>query len=761
MPFTWPQILGDTQSNRKVEDKRVNETIQHARLISDRHNSLTDIDINTAEAIARMVNAGKIFAGLLVYLTGPRPRTDNAVIPTKSPTTEDKGFQPTQRPFPAAPKRRKPLLAADELQGLGPVLKHKRVVSNLENCTDSVIVAEEDSPGGENSVQEDTSVVRKSLPEEHVAPLKSSKEVKVSKKNKQGGKRVRNERTKNEATSTVSAYPTQRPPRKKSAKKSTTTRDSSERKRLGPEKCDLEQVSATRQALAGGSDLEENAPEEWLFSEDSPQEDLGSPESTWEEYGESKGHNSQGGFDIEGIESDDRFSSSDTVASENLIRITDKPIERGGSGVQGLLWAYASNTTQDKTLDDTGIWLWEKPKTHFRTEPLSRTEKCGLSILASVVVSHERTRDNEPEIEFDGEIVHIVPHEQCWEDARSHKSHPDFLIPWKLAEYQANEAAGYQVWRHDRDLLKCRKPDCGATVSDYHHSAVVCLNCGPKSVVRYCSLQHQLEDIEGHWKECGTWKTVLQRLIDHTTAPSKFARMFPAIKQRHGSITAALHRQRLYCALTYGHYTLFDPASSRSETLCWPKHDPKWAEMDRRVERLLNVAFLDGWNHYVLGYLYRLLRELFRSRGGWSNSVERCLKLQFEAEFSDYKVNVNWHDGVAPCQCEWSGRIFPRYDHLPTCWVYATADDGYRPLRRPNCIERTVEDYEERFWILRAWRQQHPTQNNWRLRAAGYGFPDTTPDGECYELGPGWTGWGGNRDNICEDHGDQGSMRSA
>lgn len=301
-------------------------------------------------------------------------------------------------------------------------------------------------------------------------------------------------------------------------------------------------------------------------------------------------------------------------------------------------------------------------------------------------------------------------------------------------------------------------------ISDYHLSTAVCLGCGPKSLVRYCTLQHQLGDLERHWKECGTWAVSSQRVIDNSTAPSKFARMCPAIKPKYGSNTAALRRQTLYCTLTYGHYTLFDLVSDRSETLCWPKQDPKWPEMDRRIERLLNIAFLDSWNHKVLGYLYRLLRELLRSRGEWSASMERLLKLQYEAEFSSYKVNTNWQNGEPPCHCEWSGNILPRYDHLSTCWLYASDTDSFGPCRRRKCIEATVEDYEKSFWILRAWRQQHPTQNNWRLRAAGYGFPDMIPDEGCYELGPGWTGWGGKRDNICEDQGDQGeqcSTRSA
>ncbi|KAF6230414.1 hypothetical protein HO133_004756 [Letharia lupina] len=762
-------IQSDNRSNCTAEDKRTSETIQHACLIKDQHISLTEIDIKTAEATAKMVNAGKIVAGLLVYLTSRKPRIEDVVMSKEPPVTDNKAFQLTERPFPNAPQRPKPLVYADEIQGLGSVLKHKRVVSNPENGIDGVTFIEH-STLGENSVPEDTSALKKTLPAEPAAAITSSKGGKASSsKNNQCGKQIRNKRTRHEAISSVSAYPTQRPPRKKSARKSITTEDSSEGRRPGREECDLSQVSATRSL---NLDNGETTPEQNLIAKELSQKALTSPVSASKEHKEPRAHTAKEVLNLEQIALDVIFSPGDIVCCEDLITTADKPIpfslttksiDNNGSGVQGLLWAYAIDTKVDETLEEAGTWLWRRPKTYICTQPLLRMEKFGHSILASVVISHERTENDEPIIENDGSAVHIVPHEQCWDDVRSHKSHPDFLVPEKLVEYQASEAAGYDIWRHDRDLLECRKPDCDAMISDYHHSVVVCLGCGPKSIVRYCSLQHQLEDIEGHWEECGTWEGLLQRVIDHTTAPSKFARMYPAIKQRHGSKNAALHRQMLYCALTYGHYTLFDSASNRSETLCWPKQDPKWPEMDRRVERLLNVAFLDSWNHYVLGYLYRLLRELLRSRGEWSKRTERSLKLQFEAEFSDYKVNTRWHNGEAPCQCEWSGKILPRYDHLSTCG-YALVADDYGPVRRQKCIETTVEDYEERFWILRAWRQQHPTQNNWRFRAAGHGFRAMVPDEECYDLGPGWTGWGGEMDNICadqEDHGEKRSMRSA
>ena len=767
MPFTQPQIPSDNPLNPIVEDKRTTETIQHARLITHQHKTLAEVDIKTAEATAKMVNAGKIFSGLLVYLMSPKRRVEGAAVSMEPQKIEEKTIQPTERAFSDASKRPSPLVPAHELQSLGPVVKHKRVVSTPGNDVTRAMATETLTPR-ENSAPEDPPAIGKSLSDDSAATIGSSKGGKASKKSNKGRKRLLNEQIRSKVVSTVSAYPTQRPPRKKPAKKSNLIKEALQEQRLGPGERDQEQVPAARQPASDGSDhddYEKLTHDPSLLLDGSLQKDrASSPQSSLEGHEEPRAHTPEEVLNQKRTETEVELVPSDVFHGEDLITTTEKPVtlslptgttQEYGSGLQGLLWAYATGTKVDKTLHNAGIYLWEKPNTHFCARRLLRTEKFGYPALAPVVISHERAENDEPIIDFNGDTVYIVPHEQVWEDVRYHEFHPDFLVPWKLAEYQACEAAGYQVWRHDRDLLKCRRPGCGVLVSDYHRSAVFCLGCGPKSVVRYCSLQHQLGDVEGHWRECGTWKVILKRIIDHTTAPSKFDRMYPAIKQRHGSKTAALHRQRLYCALTYGHYTLFHPASTLSATLCWPKQDPNWPEMDGRIERLLNVAFLDSWNHAILGYLYRLLRELLRARGEWFENTERLLKLQLESEFSGYLVNTHWHDGDAPCQCEWSGKIFPQWNHLSRCWAYAPVADENGPVQRRRCIKATLEDYEERFWILRAWRQQHPVENNWRLRAAGYGFSDMVPDEECYKLGPGWTGWGGERDNICQDLGNQ------
>ena len=736
------QISSDNLFRSDAQDKQTSETIHHAQQIRNHYNSLVEIDIDTAEATARRINAGKILSSLLVYLTMPKPRTKEAIM-----STEQKDTRPAQKASSLASGELKSTLSAEKLQGLGAALQHKRAASNAKTDVGGVILIEK--PGLGESCVPKASTAGRDLPEDDPATVMFAKGKKSSKKKNQGRKQILNERTKNAATSTTSAYPTQRPPRKKPAREPNTI-DKCPERGLRSEERDVEEVStSTRPEPTWGSDHEKDPSEPWLISEESSEKGSAPLDSAAHEHDVSNAFTADKILNPQSNATDFQCPPGKVIHGEDLMIATDKPAsflpttstQEFGSGARGLLWAYATNTKVDDSLEDAGIWLWRKPKTHFRSKTLFYIDRFGRSVLAPVVISHNRVGDHEPIVEFDGNTVHIVPCEQSWEDIRSHECHPDFITAWKLAEYQASEAAGYQVWRFDKGLLECRKPGCEAMISDYDHSTIVCLGCGPKSWVRYCCLQHQIDDIEGHWKECGSWRFGLAGVIDYTSAPSKFARLCPAIKQEHGFRTIALYRQMLFCALNYGHYTLFDPTSGRSETLSWPKQDPKWPEMDRCIERLLNIVFLDSWNIHILGYLHRVLRELLRSQGQWSERTEQSLKLQMEAEFRYFKINNKWHNGDAPCQCEWSGRILPRHDHLSTCREYAPTASDYGPLRRPKQMQEIVEDYEAKSWLLRAWQQQHPKQNNWRSRAAGHGFPDVKSVGDIHELASNWIGW--------------------
>jgi hypothetical protein len=416
---------------------------------------------------------------------------------------------------------------------------------------------------------------------------------------------------------------------------------------------------------------------------------------------------------------------------------------------KGLRWSYATNTDADEALLDAGVWLWEKPITYFYPHqvPMKMSDP---SVLAPVIVSHGSTGKSFPFIEYSGNMVYIVPHEIPWEDVRSVKCHPDFLPSGKLVEYQACEAAGYYVWRHDRDQLPCRKPDCEALVIDHSPSSVFCQGCGPKTIVRYCSFQHQIDDIEGHWVECGDPGLVMQSVIDHATAPACFFTKPPEIPERHGPYSlgsAHLKRQKTYFMNNGGYYTLFDTVTQTVTTLCWPTSDSNSQELNARIERLLIIAFFGTHEHGIITYIHRLLCELLCRTGEWTDQIKEILEIQLRSEFQDPDDLGNdliWDNATYECEC--TSRALLLDSHLFTSEGKDVPTIGAK--LQTSCLQKWVEQMENEYWILRAWRQQHPTEKDWRVRANGFGMIPLEPGKNIYQLGPGWTGWEGRPGNA-------------
>lgn len=443
--------------------------------------------------------------------------------------------------------------------------------------------------------------------------------------------------------------------------------------------------------------------------------------------------------------------TSDTVNGDNItygyppegdssltepVKSIDDPSPLITCGAQGLRWAYLTCTNADEALLKAGIWLWERPPTYFYPHRLS-IKMSDPAVLAPVIVSHESTGSSVPLMEYSGETVHIIPHEEPWEDVRSSECHPDFLPPCKLVEYQACEAAGYYIWRHDRDQLPCRKPDCEAMIMDYHASSVLCLGCGPKTIVRYCSFEHQVEHIGGHLAECGHPNLVMQCLIDHATAPPYFSDKPPEIIGMQEFKSAALKRQKIYFMKNGGYYTLFDPITHEPKTLSWPQIQSNWRELNRRIERLLNIAYLGICSSDVIKYIYRLLSGLLCIAKELTYHVEELLEKQFREEF-DYRGRLDTIYNGAPRDFRWTN------GHDRT--RLSVFKKGGSQLCTTD-LQTWVVRMENKHWILRAWQQQHPTEKDWRVRGNGYGMISVEAGEEIYRLGPGWTGWGGREEN--------------
>ena len=416
--------------------------------------------------------------------------------------------------------------------------------------------------------------------------------------------------------------------------------------------------------------------------------------------------------------------------------------------VQGLKWTYATHTEADADLLRAGVWLWNEPRGYLQPYRVFDRETYHSATLASVFISHQSTGDAQPVIEYDGTRTHIVPHAIPWPDLRATPGHPDFLVPCKLVGYQASEAAGYLISRHNRSFLYCRKTGCDTRVVNDNLSSHICLGCGPKTVVRYCSFQHLAQDVKDHWEECGHPDLAINSVIDHVAERSNSYREFPAIKEKHGIRSAARQLQQVFARYHKGHYTLFYPCSLKAQTLSWPEADPKAKEMNERIERLLNIAFLDTTDHHILSYLYRLLRQLLITAGEWDFNTQTALHPQFSMEFADGLLNPLTFSSCPPYECEWAGQSFQQYEsHLAVCSL--PPNNGFGILSPVLGLRAYVERLEDRYWILRASRQQHPTEAFWQRRAAGYGFPGVSIGPKAFTLGPGWTGWGGKEDDIC------------
>lgn len=402
---------------------------------------------------------------------------------------------------------------------------------------------------------------------------------------------------------------------------------------------------------------------------------------------------------------------------------------------QSLPWAYATHTAADAQLVRHGIFLFEKIPP-IKAPPLQFPEPYHqLTEHPPIIVNHEFVVADAPAVKFTGEpdipgdtLMHVFPCPNRRPDPRSHPGHPDFVGTSLLLQYQAVEATGQTVWRHDRELLDCRHRKCKKKCSDWNQETILCLGCGPKTHTRYCSLSHQLEDLEGHWPECGTDAMLIKQVIDHNTTPPRFARHCPAIPNLHGYNSLDRYRQRAYAMMTAGQYTLFnDDKPNANIILIWPKSDPRHLEMSARIERILNILLFDHKCELLLHYFWRLIREVMIKTNQWTRNGATSLGSQFVTEFEDEwtdpKAFGRRGDYLRPlCETDWDGDHW-HHVHSSACVKY------FEQLRSPfgevmhmsgRGVRQIVVQYEAKYWILRAWRQRHECPY-WRQRAENTG----------------------------------------
>ncbi|KAL8739634.1 MAG: hypothetical protein Q9190_007579, partial [Brigantiaea leucoxantha] len=340
--------------------------------------------------------------------------------------------------------------------------------------------------------------------------------------------------------------------------------------------------------------------------------------------------------------------------------------------ITDLKWTYITCTEFDKTLLEAGIWLFEKPLTLFRPQPKTFIADSDRLLDAPLVVRKSLDGLSPSNVSFNGNVLMLEAHSSPAAELRSLNKHPDFLTPSRLAEYQAVECAGFRVWRHDRDTLTCRRAGCTVECSDWDRRTVICYGCGPKTIIRYCTVQHKLEDLSEHWSECGNSTLLIEQVIDHTTEPPLFSYLCPAIRDVTNLDSLENYFQRNYAQTSMGHYTIIDPDTQLAQALFWPiQTDSDVArskEMDARIERCLNLALFDHTNDTVIAYLYRLIRECLRLHGSWTERHADSLNHQFWLQFEAGIPREFAASTAEPlCECEWVGPEFPDSEHVEGC----------------------------------------------------------------------------------------------
>lgn len=204
-------------------------------------------------------------------------------------------------------------------------------------------------------------------------------------------------------------------------------------------------------------------------------------------------------------------------------------------------------------------------------------------------------------INYDPSIHRMIIHPNLHPlpDLRNDPYHPDWLPPFKLAEYQAYEQSGYPVYRFDRVTFECALASCRILLKDHVRSTLLCNGCGPYTDVRYCSKEHLFEDCTTHWKICGL---VPPRVVwDDWSMPARYKRRYPAIKDIRGRRTPERQRQQAYSIHhRASDYVIFSDWKDTQETgqecrgtgkpivfLLFRDGDP----LKDTFNRLLNIAF--------------------------------------------------------------------------------------------------------------------------------------------------------------------------
>ncbi|KAK4690597.1 hypothetical protein P7C71_g6228, partial [Lecanoromycetidae sp. Uapishka_2] len=425
IPFARLPITSTTSPNMVIEEERTVQTMEHARWITIRHKRLADMDIESAEATAKLLNAGKISAGLLHYMITGEDVLLEISISKKS-----------SRPLKKA--NRKMNNKRNELQGLikpapNPNISPEKPVSQARFLDQEIKDIRKDTlyELGEVAIEEDL-VVEAGLSNKSGGThsnLQSNKSKKKNSRRKPDPSRLANtDRSKPRQTQcngqhgiagSIQVDTLEDSPQSREAASPQASAQEEHRQSGCPENCDKASgpdLSAQEEPLPSGQSAKEiaftNATADGeshhqisVPSELAPTAGLTKmsisaantltqkeshhhekceleqdllplpvfPEAPESEYKTASDHLDASYYNIEnrlqhypdfaiqGMPINDRSPSDSGYSSPSTDFDYDLPID-----LPGLQWAYITRELSDETLNEAGVWQWEKPITHYQ-----------------------------------------------------------------------------------------------------------------------------------------------------------------------------------------------------------------------------------------------------------------------------------------------------------------------------------------------------------------------------------------------------------
>lgn len=297
--------------------------------------------------------------------------------------------------------------------------------------------------------------------------------------------------------------------------------------------------------------------------------------------------------------------------------------------------------------------------------------------------------------------------------------------------------------------FECQMQGCSVRCMLWDGGSVICPACGPYSEGIYCSKEHMRDDVKSHWQVCGQFTFAYQCKV--TSVPPDLLLGPPQIPSVHNWSSPEHHRQAMWFCTSRreGDYFVF-PDLKLQKQAGVRIGDPYWrcsphvlftvnftdeAEKDR-FRRILAASLLASLEvQPMIYYLFRLIRDWFRSQGQWSEWMDEVLRYQFQFELG-IPLFPHIIGQRHACELEWTGQS-RRHCRDPIC-----VSECPSMLAEFRGFQSLCDIMEANHWILRASRFTHPTVRDVRARTRGEGFVDVLEeDQRPFCRGEGWDGF--------------------